>query len=123
MASLADGADLVTYSGDKLLGGPQAGLISGSNRWLEPLRTHPMFRALRVDRLTLAALEATLREYASDRGPELPIWRMIRGQDLEARARDFCRKLPAEARAELCAGVSAEFARRVAVPASNCPPR
>ena len=106
MASLAAGADLVTYSGDKLLGGPQAGLISGSNRWLEPLRAHPMFRALRVDRLTLAALEATLQEYASDHGSELPVWRMIRGQDLEARARDFCRKLPAEARAELRAGVS-----------------
>ncbi len=106
MASLAAGADVVTYSGDKLLGGPQAGLISGTNRWLEPLRAHPMFRALRVDRLTLAALEATLQEYASDGGAKLPIWRMIRGQGLEDRARAFLQKLPAAARAEIREGVS-----------------
>lgn len=106
MASLAAGADLVTYSGDKLLGGPQAGLISGSNRWLEPLRAHPMFRALRVDRLTLAALEATLFEYASGHEAELPIWRMIRGEGLESRVRGILQKLPAEAKAELREGVS-----------------
>ncbi|WP_141727914.1 L-seryl-tRNA(Sec) selenium transferase [Thermogemmatispora onikobensis] len=76
--SLAAGVDLVCFSGDKLLGGPQAGIILGRASLLERIARHPLMRALRVDKLTLAALEATLRHYQRAEAEEaIPVWRMI----------------------------------------------
>lgn len=80
-SALADGAALVTASADKLLGGPQAGLLLGRADVVERLRRHPLARALRVDKLTLAALEATLR------GPEPPTWQALRREASELRTR------------------------------------
>lgn len=76
--SLAAGADLVCFSGDKLLGGPQAGIIMGQARLIERLKKHPLARAIRADKLCLAALSATLLHYLKDEAErEIPIWRMI----------------------------------------------
>lgn len=94
--SVAEGADLVLFSGDKLLGGPQAGCIVGRADVIARLRQHPLARALRVDKTTLAALDATLRAYQRGKAvEEIPIWRMIARQehDLEATVRRWAKQL------------------------------
>ncbi|GAB4463591.1 MAG: L-seryl-tRNA(Sec) selenium transferase [Anaerolineae bacterium] len=90
--SIAAGVDVVTASGDKLLGGPQAGLIFGRREIIERLKKHPLIRALRVDKTTLAALQATLLAYLEDKATdEIPVWRMIsaKADDLRRRARQW----------------------------------
>lgn len=76
--SLSAGVDVVTFSGDKLLGGPQAGILTGKREILDNIRKNPLYRALRVDKLTIAALEATTSFYLKDDLDSIPALRMIR---------------------------------------------
>lgn len=87
--SLRAGADLVSFSGDKLLGGPQAGLILGRKDLVDRLKKHPLARALRVDKITLAGLQATLLHYLKNEATKkIPVWQMIAATtaNLESRA-------------------------------------
>jgi L-seryl-tRNA(Ser) seleniumtransferase len=96
--SVEAGVSLVMFSGDKLLGGPQAGIIAGKKELIARVRRYPLFRALRVDKLTIAALEATLGAYLRAAWDEIPAIRMIRAtpQELKRRAENFIRELRPE---------------------------
>jgi L-seryl-tRNA(Ser) seleniumtransferase len=94
-ASCDAGASIVTFSGDKLLGGPQAGIVAGKKQFVDRIRLNPLFRALRVDKLTIAALEVTLKCYLRGALDEIPTLRMIRlpAEEIGKRAQSFCEKL------------------------------
>jgi L-seryl-tRNA(Ser) seleniumtransferase len=89
--SIEAGFSLVLFSGDKLLGGPQAGIIAGKKDLVTTVRRHPLFRALRVDKLTITAMEATLRAYLRAAWDEIPSQRMIRYslEEIAKRAEKF----------------------------------
>ncbi len=93
--SCAAGAAVVSFSGDKLLGGPQAGIIAGKKEIVERIRRNPLFRALRVDKLTIAALEVTLKAYLRGAVDEIPTLRMIRvpASEIARRAAQFVDRL------------------------------
>jgi L-seryl-tRNA(Ser) seleniumtransferase len=85
--SLGAGADLVLFSGDKLLGGPQAGLLVGREDLVRTLARNPLARAVRADKLTIAALEVTLATHAAGRRDDLPVWRALGLRDTDLRPR------------------------------------
>ena len=123
--SIAEGVDLVTFSGDKLLGGPQAGIVVGRAELIETLKRRPMARALRIDKLSLAALEATLRLYLPPHDPmaKVPVLRMI-GESkasVEGRSKRLVQELSGQAgvHCEIADGVS--FAGGGALPMSEIP--
>ena len=119
--SIRAGVDVVTYSGDKLLGGPQAGMISGGPELVAKIRSNPLFRALRVDKLIYAALESTLLAYVKRDFESLPAIRMMRlsKEQVAERASALLQKLPKIAKAELKDGESVIGGG--AAPGSNLP--
>jgi L-seryl-tRNA(Ser) seleniumtransferase len=100
--SIAAGADVVLFSGDKLLGGPQAGIIAGKKEWIQKIEKDPLMRAFRLDKMTLAALEATLRLYLHEERAlrEVPVLRMLGTplNELRRRAETLAGRLAARAR-------------------------
>ena len=99
--SLAAGADLVSFSGDKLLGGPQAGVVVGRAESIERMRRNPLYRALRVDKFRLAALEATLSAYGRGELPPTIEMSAMTIEEIEPRAKDLARRVSQNASARI----------------------
>jgi L-seryl-tRNA(Ser) seleniumtransferase len=102
--SIDAGADLICFSGDKILGGPQAGIIAGKRKLIDPIRKNPLMRTYRVEKLIYGALEATLGSYRFGKAAaEIPVIRMLSmtKQELNRRARNFSRKLKAGLRDDI----------------------
>ena len=97
--SIRAGVDIISFSGDKLLGGPQAGIIAGKKLYIEKIRQNPLFRALRVDKLTIAVLEYVLQAYLRGGRDGIPAWKMLNAteQELRLRAEAFSRRAGARA--------------------------
>lgn len=93
--SIRAGVDIVSFSGDKLLGGPQAGIIAGKKLYVEKVRQNPLFRALRVDKLTISVLEFAVRAYLTGNTQEIPVWRMLHtsADELKTRAESFAQRV------------------------------
>ena len=85
--AIKQGADLICFSGDKLFGGPQAGIVAGKKRMIEGLKREPLFRALRCDKLVLAALQMTADHHLNAGQPKLPVLSLLRITKDELRAR------------------------------------
>jgi len=102
LEAVSAGVDIVAFSGDKLLGGPQAGIILGKKKYLDILKKDDLLRALRVDKLVLGALEATLEEYLEEKS-EIPVIQMLTlsQKEIKKRASDFVSSLPAFEKAEI----------------------
>ncbi|MBI3933978.1 MAG: L-seryl-tRNA(Sec) selenium transferase [Acidobacteria bacterium] len=95
--SIAAGVDVISFSGDKLLGGPQAGIIAGKKEIVSRIRRNPLFRALRVDKLTYAVLESTFLAYRQEQYHRIPVLRMIQmsAEEIEQRSRRMMETVPA----------------------------
>jgi L-seryl-tRNA(Ser) seleniumtransferase len=122
--TLKGGADLVCFSGDKLFGGPQAGIIAGKKRLIAALKREPLFRALRCDKLSLAALQATVHLHLNKKTAEIPALALLQISDSELRARAaaICDRL-----SKSCSGLKIATGRSTAktgggtLPKSNLP--
>jgi L-seryl-tRNA(Ser) seleniumtransferase len=124
--SVEAGFSLVLFSGDKLFGGPQAGVIAGQKELVAKVRRHPLFRALRVDKLTIAVMEATLRAYYRGAWDEIPALRMIRAtaEEIEQRSAKLLkavREAVAAADAEIEVADSASLVGGGSTPAQSLP--
>ena len=125
--SIAAGVDLLTFSGDKLLGGPQAGIILGTAGHIERIKRNPLLRALRIDKLSLAALEATLRLYLPPHDPlqKIPVLRMLSESAgrVARRATGLSRKLRSIAGVSVATADDVSYAGGGALPMNAIPTR